>query len=418
MRAKAVLQTDQKHLRPRLAVVVSHPIQYFAPLYRALAASGEVDLKVLYCSRIGLDRFHDPGMGVELAWDMDLLGGYSSEFLPEASSIRTIGWRELDNPSMTAALDAFRPDAVVMHGYARKSLMRALLWCGRKRVPAMLISDSTTGVGRGGLRQTVKRALLPHLLGRYAAILTMSERSDDYFAAYGVPRDRLLRVPIMIDERFWSARSDRQRRRAAVRAELSLAEHDLVLAYVGKIYDTKRVGDLLAAAARIGSDRAKLLIVGDGELRPTLEAEARALGLDVRFTGFVNMSHIADYYASADVLVHPAELEQFGMVAIEAAIVGLPMILSDHVGAVGATSIARPGENALVYPCGDVDALAAAIRRLLDEPETRAAMAKASLDISLEHDGSKSVAAVVAAVERNRRRPSGLLRDDRSGGAK
>ena len=83
----------------------------------------------------------------------------------------------------------------------------------------------------------------------------------------------------------------------------------------------------------------------------------------------------------------------------EAACVGLPLLISDRVGAAGPTDIAREGENAVVYPCGDVRALAAALLRLGREPETVERMSKASLRIFGELDTNKSVAGALAAIE-------------------
>ena len=78
--------------------------------------------------------------------------------------------------------------------------------------------------------------------------------------------------------------------------------------------------------------------------------------------------------------------------------IGLPMILSDRIGAIGPTSIARPDVNAIVYPCGDVDALARAIARLRDDSKLRVRMASASNQISRDHEGPRSVAAVSTAM--------------------
>ena len=119
-------------------------------------------------------------------------------------------------------------------------------------------------------------------------------------------------------------------------------------------------------------------------------------GLDVRFLGFVNIDGLPALYAAADVFVHSPEIEQYGMVVLEAAVLGLPMVLSDRVGAIGPSSIARPDANALVYPFGDIEALARAIARLRDDQALRLKMGQASLDISADHSGAKSVAAVIA----------------------
>lgn len=70
----------------KLAVVVSHPTQYYAAYYRALARDPAIELKVFFCTRIALDEVMDRDMGVKLSWKTDLLGGYESQFLPEAGT--------------------------------------------------------------------------------------------------------------------------------------------------------------------------------------------------------------------------------------------------------------------------------------------------------------------------------------------
>ena len=117
--------------------------------------------------------------------------------------------------------------------------------------------------------------------------------------------------------------------------------------------------------------------------------------------GFVNVDQLPGYYCAADVLVHPSEHDPHPLVCSEAACIGLPMILSDRVGAAGPTDIARVGQNALVYPCGDVAALARAIAQLHGDDGLCQEMAARSLEI-YTHCGlevaARAVARAVAAV--------------------
>ncbi len=392
------MEIAPRHGTMRIAVVVTHPIQYFVPLYRALAATRGVQLKVFYCSRIGLETFHDPGMGVELSWSMDMLGGYDSVFLAGAEAIKSLRWSAVDNPDVATALSAFAPDTVIINGYARRTLLRALLWCHRRGVPAILMSDSTMSASSGRLRGAAKAVLVPRLLRRLAAMLTMSERSETYFRGLGVAPERLFRVPTMMDEVFWSAQQQRWSLREETRAQLGFERDDMVLLYVGKIYPGKRVGDILSAMVRLQHPSLRLLVVGDGDQRTALAEQAKSAGVSALFTGFINIDKLPRYYCAGDILVHPAEIEQFGMIAIEAAILGLPMVVSDRVGAIGATSIARPGVNALVYPCGDVAKLAASIERLATDGGLRARMSESSLAIADDHRGPRSVAGVISAL--------------------
>src|SRR5262249_2265896 len=68
-------------MRHRFVVVATHPIQYYAPLYRALATSPAIDIHVIFCSRAGLETYFDVGFGRELHWKNDLVSGYPCSFL-------------------------------------------------------------------------------------------------------------------------------------------------------------------------------------------------------------------------------------------------------------------------------------------------------------------------------------------------
>jgi glycosyltransferase involved in cell wall biosynthesis len=145
--------------------------------------------------------------------------------------------------------------------------------------------------------------------------------------------------------------------------------------------------------------RVRLLIAGTGEQRAALEADAKARNLPVDFLGFVNIDELPGYYCAADVLAHPAEVETFGVIVLEAAILELPLVLCDRVGAIGPKSIARPGQNALLHGAGDTEALAKALHQLADDPQLLAALGAASRRISEELDWRASVGGTLAAVE-------------------
>ena len=380
----------------RLAVVVTHPIQYYAPLWRALAREPSLELHVIFASRIGVDKLLDPLMKTEVAWATDLTGGYSHEFLPEAEGIKQTGFH-VDNKSVGAALKRFQPNAVILHGYGSKTLLRAFVWCKLHGARTLLTADSSAHGAPPGWRRRVKSLVAPLFLRRYDSALTMGDRGEAHWAALGYPRARMFRMPVMIDEAFWAARAARERLRAERRAALGMAPDAFVTLAVSKLSPGKRVGDLVAAVAGLAPG-AVLMVAGDGALRGEVEALAAARGVDARFLGFVNIDALPALYAAADVFAHAGEKEQYGMVVLEAAVVGLPLVLSDETGAIGPTSIARPQENALVFPCGDVAALAQALLRLQEDRALRARMAAASLAISQDHAGPKSVAAVLAAA--------------------
>lgn len=394
-------RTSQK---TRLAVVVSHPIPYYAPYYRAIAADGVLDIKVFFSSRIGIDKVLDPsGMGVEIAWGTDLLSGYSHVFLPEAATIQRTNFDSVDNPSVTAHLRGFQPDIVLLHGYAQKTLVRSLLWSRRTSRPAMMISDRSFFGLSTPMRRVARRVVLPVILKQFSAFLVIGDAIESFYRSFGARPEQIFRVPNMIDQGFWIARNSMQDERARMRADLGLRDEFAVL-YVGKLIQRKRPQDLLSAlevlrARAILKRPVTILFAGDGEMRQELERRIRAEHLSARVLGFVNIDQLPRYYCAADALAHPAENESFGTVAVEAAVCGLPLILSDRVGAIGRTSIARPGVNTLVHRCKDVGTLADSIQLLANEPDAAASMSLASLRLSVDHDGRMSVENTRRAID-------------------
>jgi glycosyltransferase involved in cell wall biosynthesis len=136
--------------------------------------------------------------------------------------------------------------------------------------------------------------------------------------------------------------------------------------------------DLLEAFARANVPNSYLIFAGDGPERGNLESRTRELELSerVRFLGFLNQSQLPSAYCASDLLVLPSMFEPFGLVVNEAMLCGLPIAVSDRVGA--RFDLVRPDENGYVFPAGDVEALAAILRQILPDPEKRARMGVAA----------------------------------------
>lgn len=266
---------------------------------------------------------------------------------------------------------------------------------------ALVSGDSELRRARAWRRKLAKELPLRILVRQVSAFLTISDANEAYWRRYGAPAEKLFRTPYTIDEpAYRAARMNRESLRAAVRAEFGIAEDAVVALSVGKLYDTKRPLDLIDAAALLARDSAPLrcLFAGDGVLMEALKARIAATGISATALGFVNVDRLPAIYASADLLVHASAVEAYGYVLKEAAAIGLPLVVSDRVGAVGPTSIARDGVNAAVFPCGDIAALAAALRRVAFDPQTRAEMGQASLDIFDKEDTRASLAGLKAAL--------------------
>lgn len=388
--------------RRRLAIVVSHPIQHFVPLYRALAATADIELRVFFASRIGLQSYYDPEMKTQIAWSMDMLSGYDHVFLPGADAITTVDFRSINSPGLAAALDAFGPDAVMIYGYAQANALRAIHWARRNRRNAMMISDSELRRPRTGLLGRIKAAMIPQIYARIDNFLSVGDCNEAYYRHYGVPADRIFRSPFTIDEERYRAQlTQKDAARAALRGELGLADDAILALFVGKLSPRKRPADLLAAVTRLrdaGGPLVHAVFAGNGEEMAAMQAAATRGGAPAHFLGFVNVDRLPSIYAGCDMLVHPSEADPHPLICSEAACLGLPMLLSDRIGAEGPTDIARAGDNALIFPVADVDALSARIAELAGDPAKRAHMSARSLAIFDELDVQRSIDGIRRAM--------------------
>jgi glycosyltransferase involved in cell wall biosynthesis len=366
--------------RHRLAIVVSHPVQHFVPLYRALAARPDIEVKVFFASRIGIDRSFDAEMNTTFVWDGDLLHGYNHAFLDEAEAIRSVSFCSVNNPSITAALRDFTPTTMLVYGYAQLTALRALLWSRLHAVPVLMAGDGCDDHRRRDARSLLRGAALRFLMSQVAAVLTVGDQNERFWSRMGVPAAKRFRSPFPIDEDIYRhARQNRVAMRRAMRRRFNIAEDAFVFLVVGKLSARKRPGDVLSAFQRVTTEKPiHLLFCGNGSEREHLEALAAQNSLPCSFAGFVNLDRLPAYYCSADALVIASEHDPHPLVGSEACAVGLPLIVSDRVGLVGPTDIARPGVNALVYPCGDVESLAQAMQQLASDPALHAAMSEAS----------------------------------------
>ena len=387
----------------KLAIVVSHPIQHFAPFYRALAEHPEIALTVIFCSRIGLSSYFDEAMNTKISWSMDLVGGYDHLFLPEAERISSTRRRQINNPSVTRSLRAIDPSAVILHGYGHPTMRRALRWCRRGRKPALLFSDSSLRYKRSAIRRIVKGIVLRRMYRQFSAFLAISDANKAYHQHYGASENCISKVPFPIDEKsFLAARSRKQHLRAAVRERHDIQPDQTVLLSVGKIIDYKRIDDIIETArlakAQLSDCPVVFLIVGDGPDRQRMMEIADRESLPMRFAGFINVDELPDYYAAADILLHACGIESFGLVVSEACAMGLPLILPKEVGAVGPNSPAQPGRNALVFEAGNTSQMFSRICELIADGEKRNSFALESEAIYDSLNMAKSVQGVVDAL--------------------
>jgi glycosyltransferase involved in cell wall biosynthesis len=391
--------------RPRVAVINTHPIQYFAPLWAEIARRGEVSLKVLYCSDWGVKEYKDPGFDRTFRWDVDLLSGYDYEILPIRKRPSAMSFFQVDNPEVGAALDRFQPDALVLFGYTTLTNWRALAWARRRgRARVLVFSDSELKHARPLASRAAKEVVVRAFFSQVDGALPIGNCNAAYYRRYGLPAGVLYPCPLPVDgARFLEAAGDTAEARSGVRRELGIPEGDFVFASVGKYIPRKRHADVALAFLELPADlraRSRVLLIGDGPGRAELEALAARGEGRITLTGFVNQSRMPAYFAACDALVVASDHDPHPLVVTEGLFLGLPVIASDRIGCIGPDDTVRPGENGLVFAAGSVRELAGAMREVLVDRAQYERFREQSKRIALSQDTPVAAARFAEAVRR------------------
>jgi glycosyltransferase involved in cell wall biosynthesis len=394
--------------RYRVLALCAHPVQYMAPILRRMAQHPQLEFKVAYCSLRGAQVGHDPEFGIAVQWDVALLDGYDWVEVPNRGS-GAESLFGLCNPGLRKVICDGKFDAVLCFvSYLRASFWISYFACRVSGTAFLFGTDASSLVPRSGAvwKLHLKKAFWPTLFSLADQVIVPSTAARDLIRSLDIPDDRITLTPYSVDNDWWTAQSQ-QVDRAAVRASLGASPDTAVVLFCAKLQSWKRPLDLLRAFAHARLPDAFLVYAGEGQQRAELEREAASLGLagQVRFLGFVNQSQLPAVYTAADLMVLPSEYEPFAVVVNEASCCGTPVAASDRVGAV--RDLIAPVDPALIYPCGDVPALADLLRRLLaDRSHLRSLglAARQRMDSwSPERNIANTVDAIATAVSRLRR---------------
>lgn len=376
----SVSEEPQPKDRPRLAIVVTHPVQHFCPMYRSIAADERVELMVVF-SEAGRIASFDAGFGRVVKWQEDILEGYPHAVVSAPKAERA--------EAVLAELRKFAPDVVYVHGYANDSERKTMQWARRSRVPVMMTTDSELLHPRPWHVRVMKRLILPRILRNVDLFLTVGDENERYYEHYNVPRERFHRVPFSIDSAYYDkVLLNKVNIRNSLREKLGISPETVAILTVGKLIPRKGQADLIRAFAETVQsvkNPAVLLIAGDGPERATLEELAKPLGSAVRLLGFISVDELPNYYIAADLYVHPSSMDPHPLAISEALYCGLPAVVSDRVGSAGPTDDVQVGRSGWVYPYGDVAALSSTLAKIIDDPSARRKAGEASRELGLLH---------------------------------
>ena len=387
--------------RYKVLFVCGHPVQYMSPLLRRMAHHPELEISTVYCRLRGATAGVDPEFGAKIQWDIPLLDGYPWIEIPNKGT-DSEGFWGLCNPGLWKFVRAGNFDAVFcLTGYIRASFWITYFASKLSRSAFIFGTDAATltPLDRRMWKRRVKRVFWPLLYRLANQVIAPSTATHELMRFLGIPEDRIAFLPFVVDNDWWQAQSA-QVDRDSIRASWGAAPDTAVVLFCAKLQPWKRPLDLVQAFAKANVANSLLLLAGDGPLKEELRAEVARLGISdrVRFLGFVNQTQLPPLYTASDVLVLPSDYDACPVVVCEAMLCGCPVVISDQIR--GRFDLVRPGLTGDIFPCKDVDALAAVLRRLLSDRPGLATLASNARQRMETWSPREFIAGVVDAVRR------------------
>ncbi len=206
-------------------------------------------------------------------------------------------------------------------------------------------------------------------VARYGVLVACSQQVKDASLQAGVSGDVRVVLNFVDESRFHEDLGLRNE----FRRQQKIHENDMVIGFAGRLVPQKGCYELVQAFSRIpATDSTKLMIAGQGSDANRIHDYILKNDLSSRVTMLGYVSDMNGFYNGIDVFVIPSHMEPLGMVQLEAQICGKPVIASDIPGIRETVDVA----NALLFPAGNVGALAAALERLvLNDKDLFAALA-------------------------------------------
>ncbi|WP_207492040.1 glycosyltransferase family 4 protein [Aridibaculum aurantiacum] len=331
-------------MKKKLAIIVTHPIQYYAPVFQLLAERGLIDIKVFYTWGEGAKAKFDPDFKRAVDWDIPLLDGYKYEFV--ANSSKDPGSHSffgIKNPKIIDAIETYSPDAILVYGWAYHSHLKIMRHF-RCKCHLMFRGDSNLLEGGSTIKRFLRQRFLSWVYSSITTALYVGSQNKRYFKYCGLDEQRLVFAPHSTDNNRFGA--PREEEAKILRSKLGIEEEAIVILFAGKFQQIKNVSILLEAFIKANVAGCHLLLVGNGELEEELKKTSNNRH-NVHFLEFQNQSYLPVIYQAADIFCLPSLHETWGLAVNEAMAAGNAILASRTIGC--AVDLVEEGGNGYVF---------------------------------------------------------------------
>ena len=346
-----------------IAWIVSHPIQYYSPLYNKISESNEFDLTVYYLSDFSVKGYVDKEFNREIKWDIPLLDGHKYKFLKNNSFKKTHGsFFSYIHFDFIKEIKEKKFDLVVIHGWSSLSHLIAIFTCIATNTPYALRGDTNAfDINRKlTLKNKLRNRLLSYIFNKASALFYIGEENKKFYKSFGVKESQLIKMPFAINNDYFEAFNfDLEEKRK----KLEIAPNQKVILFTGKLISIKQPKLLIESLKGIDRNKYLLLIVGDGELLNECKLLATKLNINCKFLGFINQTEIPKFYHLSDIYILPSSKEAWGLAVNEAMNCNCAIIASDKVG----SSKDLVKNNGFIFDSSKVEELTYSIEKLISD---------------------------------------------------
>jgi glycosyltransferase involved in cell wall biosynthesis len=349
----------------KIAIITTHPIQYYAPVFKLLHQRKRVELKVFYTLGEGAINKLDHGFNKIVQWDVPLLEGYEFEWLRNTSSdAGSHYFKGIVNPEGIDQIEKYQPDAILIFGWAYNSHLKIIRYFNGK-IPIYFRGDSTLLNEKKGLKKTLRYIFLKWVYRHVNHAFYVGKNNRHYYEKYGLKKSQLSFTPHAIDNDRFEA--DRKHEANELRSSFGVSNNDVLILYAGKFEPVKNVELLVSAFITLKPVNVHLLLAGNGPNENKLKDMAGKSNVtgNIHFIGFKNQSYMPVLYQAADLFCLPSKSETWGLSINEAMACGKAILASDKVGCV--VDLVENGRNGAIFLSDDATGLVEKLQQLTED---------------------------------------------------
>lgn len=371
----------------KLAIVITHPIRYYVPLFRLMASRGIVSIRVFYTFGEALlqVKSYRPEQWVKNGDGLSPFDGYEYEFVENTAKEKTTkSFWGINNPSLIAQIEQWAPDAVLVTGWNFRSHIRVMRYF-KGKLPVYFRGDSTLQQSHDAspLKRLFRSLALRWVYRHVDKAFYVGDNNKAYYLHAGMRENQLVFAGHAIDNQRFATQPGTAAQALRLRAEPGLSDKDFVFLFAGKLQAQKDPILLFRAFVASGIQDAHLVFVGAGPLEKDLKQRAAIHG-NIHFLPMQPQAMMPAVHRIGDVFILPSQSDTWGLAVNEAMACGNAVVVSSNTGC--SPNLVQEGVNGHIIEPGNKEQLTRALLSLNNNRAKTHQMGQKSAEIIVPYN--------------------------------